>query len=371
MGKIVLISASFGGGHCVAAARLADRLRGQGYECQVVDLLELLPARLGPILRRAYRTQLALAPRSWTWVCRAQEEPAAGALAARLVRLAADRLRALCTPDTQAVVSTYPMASQLLGELRQHHLLAVPAITVLTDVSVHPLWIHQHIDAHIALHSVSAHNARALGAQDVMVGGPIVPPAFRPAEPGEKAAARATFGLPPDRPLALIVAGSWGVGQIARSAHDVAQTRLATPVVVTGHNRSARLRIAATGAAIPLGWIDDMPTLMRAADVVVQSGGGLSVQEALASGVPVVTYRPLPGHGLANAADLAAAGWAGWARTRADLPLAIANALQRARPIITAGDPTALVASIARGTHRDAWDYVATTIAAMPPVQEP
>jgi UDP:flavonoid glycosyltransferase YjiC (YdhE family) len=37
-----------------------------------------------------------------------------------------------------------------------------------------------------------------------------------------------------------------------------------------------------------------MPSLLRAAEVVVHNAGALSCLEALASGVPVISYRCLP-----------------------------------------------------------------------------
>ena len=355
MPSILLISASFGGGHHVAAQRLAAGLERWGFQGEVVDLLDLLPGRLGPALRRAYRAQLAIAPGSWTWLCRAQEDPAAAERAAKIAALAAKRVRALCGPRTAAVVSTYPLASQLLGGMRDRGELSVPTVSVLTDLSVHPLWIHRSVDSHIVLHSVAAHAARDLGAQDVMIGGPIVPSAFHPATPAEKDEARASFGLPADGPVALVVGGSWGVGQIRRSASDIQRFTGIAPAVACGRNRTARLRLAATKTGIPLGWVDDMPRLLRAADVVIQSGGGLTAQEAVVSGVPVLTYRPLPGHGYANAAALQAAGWAPWIHTRRLLASAVASALTE-RPAPTShGDPAALIASIASGTHATAW----------------
>lgn len=347
MGRILLISASFGDGHWVASRRLAEKLRGSGFDTTEADLLDLLPAGIGHPLRRAYRAQLAVAPRSWTWLFRAQATPGAGRLAVRLACLAADRVRELCTCDTEVVVSTYPLASQLLGELRALGALTVPAVTVLTDMAVHPLWIHPGVDAHIALHSVAARAARDRGARAVMIGGPNVPAAFRPASPEEQAMARAAFGLPLSGPLALIVAGSWGVGQISRTAVDIVHAGVATPVTACGRNRAGRARLTVAGTGIAIGWTDDMPALLRAVDVVVQSGGGLSAQEALVTGIPVVTYRPLPGHGQANAAALAAAGWAPWVRTRDELAAALATAIRRPGAPLTAGDPASLIASLA------------------------
>ncbi len=67
-----------------------------------------------------------------------------------------------------------------------------------------------------------------------------------------------------------------------------------------------------------------MHTLMHACDIVVQSGGGMTSLEALATGTPVITYRCLPGHGRTSAEALDLAGWAPWVRDRA----ALADALK-------------------------------------------
>jgi processive 1,2-diacylglycerol beta-glucosyltransferase len=62
------------------------------------------------------------------------------------------------------------------------------------------------------------------------------------------------------------------------------------------------------------GWTDDMPALMAAADVLVENAGGLTCMEAFAAGLPVLTYRPIAGHGRGNAAEMEAAGVAAWAQ---------------------------------------------------------
>ncbi len=43
-----------------------------------------------------------------------------------------------------------------------------------------------------------------------------------------------------------------------------------------------------------MGWVDDMHTLMQAVDLIVENAGGLTCQQALAAGLPTITYRPLP-----------------------------------------------------------------------------
>ena len=62
-----------------------------------------------------------------------------------------------------------------------------------------------------------------------------------------------------------------------------------------------------------------MPTLMAAADVLVENAGGLSCMEALAVGLPVVTYLPIAGHGRHNAREMERAGLTVWARSATEL----------------------------------------------------
>jgi UDP-N-acetylglucosamine:LPS N-acetylglucosamine transferase len=140
-----------------------------------------------------------------------------------------------------------------------------------------------------------------------------VAPTFHPADARGKLAARKAFGLPSGR-LALVVAGSWGVGRIESTAEEVQASRVATPVVVCGRNDELRRRLIRNGIRYALGWVDDMPRLMQAVDVLIENAGGLMALEGMASGLPVATYRPIPGHGELSAAALSQAGVGMWIR---------------------------------------------------------
>ncbi|GAA0348311.1 hypothetical protein NE235_10970 [Actinoallomurus spadix] len=352
---VTIVSASVGAGHDGAADELARRLRDAGFSVDRHDFLDLLPASLGRLLRQAYAMQLRAAPESWEHLFTALDRRRNLAAAVRgLSGLAARRIARTAAPESAAVISTYPLASQALGRLRRRGALRAPVVTYLTDLSVHPLWVADGVDLHLALHPETAAEAHRLGAADVRVCAPAVRPGFRPPSSVlERRMARLRLGLPDDERLALITAGSWGSGDVAATVRDVAATGLVTPVVVCGHNTALRERLTRTGMGITLGWVEDMPALMRACDVVVQNAGGLSSLEALASGLPMLSYRCLPGHGRANAAVLEKAGWAPWARHVDRLPEALFAALTTP---LTAGpphaaDPVAIVAALA--TERD------------------
>ncbi len=327
--RVVLISGSIGAGHDGAACEIARRFELAGYDVSRHDFLDLLPGRVGGWLKSAYRFQLLGAPRTWGWVLAAFGRPGWLATLTRcLAALAGRRTLRVIGLDAQAVVSTYPLASQVLGRLRRSGRLQTPVATFLTDMSVHPLWVSPGVDTHWALHAVAAADAENLGAGPVDVVGPAVSPSFRSARSTqERRRARSVFGLPATPPLALVVAGSWGVGDVVHAARDIASTGLAIPVLLCGLNQRLRQQWETEESGLALDWVSDMPTLLLAFDVVVQNAGGLTSLESRAAGLPVVTYRCLPGHGATNAAALDRAGWADWARSPDQLAALLSAAL--------------------------------------------
>ncbi|MGD3112599.1 MGDG synthase family glycosyltransferase [Streptomyces sp. YGL11-2] len=318
--RIVVISASVGAGHDGAASELTRRLESDGFRVERHDFLDLLPARLGQLLSWGYHRLLTWAPAGYQRIYAATEHGARpGPLARALFRSAERRTLRAITPDTRAVVSTYPGASQVLGALRLRGRLAVPAITYLTDFSVHALWVAPGVDTHLAAHPIPAGQARAQGAAGTVVTGPLAGTRFAPATTAERNAARARFGLPLGTPLALLVAGSWGVGPVEQVAAEIRDSGVAVPVVVCGRNHALAGRLHKAGVEHVYGWVEDMPALMSAADVLVQNAGGLTSLEAFAAGLPVASYRCIPGHGQTNAAALQEAGLATWIREPANL----------------------------------------------------
>lgn len=351
--RVVIISASVGAGHDGAADELASRLLRRGFAVNQHDFIELLPASIGRRARRVYAAQLRAVPSTWSWLMRVTgSRPAASAITSIGTVVAGESMRRAIAAPPAVVVSTHHLASQIIGRLRLDGRLCAPAVTFLTDMSVHRMWVSPGIDAHLAIGPTAMEQAKALDARSVYPCAPAVPPTFRPVRSSaERAWARNRLGLPLDQPIALVVAGSWGVGEIEQTAADVMGTGLALPVVACGRNDALRHRIERAGTGLALGWVNDMPDLLRASDVVVQNAGGLTSLESLASAVPMITYRPIPGHGLANAAALQDAGLAPWVHDPGELSGALRTAMTAgARPLTwPAADPAALVAAIAMG----------------------
>lgn len=363
MGRIVVFSASMGGGHDGVAQRLAVGLETGGHAVTRHDVLAMLPGRLGWGLRAAYRRQLAMASTSWGALLRVVAwRWVRAALVLLLTALAGRRMLRAIPAEAAVVVSTYPLASQVLARLRRRGKVTAAVVTYLTDPSVHPLWIAAGTDVYLAPYAATAGQARRAGARTVVVVAAAVDHRFRPARDAEeRASARAVFGLPATGALALVVSGSWGVGAIERVARDVAATGAALPVVVCGDNTALQERLQNLDRGTVLGWVADMATLQRACDVMVCCSGGLSVAEAHATGMPVITYRALSGHGRANARVLHDAGLANWVGDSGGLAPALHTAITLSAGVAAAGvaaDPVGVVGLLAAGPLprvRDTW----------------
>jgi UDP-N-acetylglucosamine:LPS N-acetylglucosamine transferase len=324
--RIVVVSATIGAGHDAATLELSRRLRQRGYDVTHHDFMDLLPLRMGRRARGGHHAVLRRAP--WFYgllFAVGDRSPITPPLTRLLLAPSRRRVLELVDDDVIAVVSTYPLASQVIGPLRRGGRLRAPAVTYVTDFAVHRYWVAPGVDAHLAAHPLGAAAASDHGGRRPRSAGALVRERFRPATPAGKQAARAELGLPAGR-LALVVAGSWGVGEVEATAAEVAATGVATPVVVCGHNELLRARLVRLGVPHALGWVEDMATLMNAADVLIENAGGIMALEGMACGLPVVTYRPIPGHGTRSAAALEQAGLSTWVRAREQLGPALVAA---------------------------------------------
>lgn len=319
--RVLVVSAGMGAGHHAAADELVRRLREQGHVAQRIDVLELGRPGQGRRLRRTYAGLLRWLPwvydlsmRFWArWPTPLDVFTAHGARSYEEGLL--DQVRRF-EPDV--VVSVFNLASQALGRLRASGRLAVPVATYVPDPGAHPYWVHPAVDLYLATLPITARGLESFGARRTVVVPRLVRPSFLRRPVGRKEA-RLRLGLPVHADVALVNGGSWAAGRVARTVTCLARSGTVVPVTLCGTDDALRRRLLRRGLGLPLGWVEDVASVMAAADVLVDNAGGLTCCEALSAGLPVVLFRPLPGHGRINAATLEAAGLAAQARSNPEL----------------------------------------------------
>ncbi|MGI8414607.1 MAG: hypothetical protein ACR2P2_00035 [Nakamurella sp.] len=354
---MVILTAAVGAGHNGPACELAKRLTAVGHDVQVVDLIDIAPAGIGKLFRSVFHAQLCWAPGSWGKLFRTMQRSSglpsiAGLLVATVSRRVAQiLLGARADRPADVVVSTFPIAGHVVAAGRKYG-TETASIVYITDPAVHRLWIAEGTDLYLTTWHGGAEQVRQYTAAQVEVVMPAVRPEFLPRAPhgsGDAVHPRRELRLPPG-PLALLCSGSWGVGDVRRAAEDVLAHGGMTPIVLCGHNTGLRRRLDGIPGVVALGWVTDMAALMRICDVAVLNSGGLTLAECVASGLPVIHYRPLPGQGQANAEFCETSGHAPWPRTRQQLTAAMALVTNGSRPPLPEGDPIAKI--VAAGPTR-------------------
>jgi len=307
-----------GAGHDGVAYELERRLHQRGAQARVVDYLDLLPGRMGPFYRAFYHGQLKYAPSSYEWLYGKMDRGVIAPVAAWLGQRGQRRVRRLARHH-DVVISTYPLGCQATGALRQKGKLKIPAVGFLTDVDVHGLWLHPGIDLNMTVwHGSAVEAINRVGSPSQAVG-PVLPAAFvSPSTAAERAEGRALMGLGPDATAVLVVAGSWGVGDIGRTARAIRDAGAGTPVVLCGRNETLREELENEDGIVAIGWTSEVRRLLAASDVLVHNAGGLSCLEGFAVGVPVIGHACLPGHGHRNAEAMRDAEVAAFAESTED-----------------------------------------------------
>jgi processive 1,2-diacylglycerol beta-glucosyltransferase len=316
--SILIVSASMGAGHDGAAKELRRRLEASGHRVEVIDFLDAVAFHIGPVLRWFYLVQLRMAP--WSYELSYKLAPFLRAPAVMLDTWLTRRKlkRAIKDFRPDAVVSVYPLASLVLGRMRRKKQLRVPVVTFLTDFAVHSLWVHRGVDRHLAVSEISAAAAESRGGKDARARGPLVSERFREAE-YDRDAVRSNLGLAPDDRAVLVVAGSWGVGDVVATVEAIGGTGEFHPITVCGRDDALRAELEDRGYGTVIGWTDEMPALMSASDALVENAGGLTCMEAFAVRLPVITFKPIAGHGKDNAEMMARAGVNCYARDENEL----------------------------------------------------
>lgn len=315
--RVLVVSAGMGAGHDMAAGELVRRLRNRGHVAERLDVLALGRPGQGARLQRTYAVLLRrlpwvydLAMRVWArWPAPLETLTAHGARAYE-----EGLLHEVRRVDPDVVVTVYNLSSQALGRLRASGRLPIPTVTYVTDPGAHPYWLHPAVDLYLTMLPQTSRELQARGAARTCVVSPLVRPQFWHADAGREEARR-QLGIPAGARAALVNGGSWATGCVEGTVHRLLRAGTVVPLTLCGQDDALRMRLERHGAGIPLGWTENLAPVMAAADVLVDNAGGLTCWEALASGLPVVSFRPLPGHGRLNAEALEAAGLAGYARS--------------------------------------------------------
>ncbi len=309
--RILILSSDAGFGHRSSALAIAAALEEKyGAQCQVEVVNPLNERQVPALLRRSqqdYDRIIRTRPEIYRWGYQLNDHAVTSAiLSGSLTVLLFAGMRLILhkfRPDV--VVVTFPLYHSTLNAcyvLANRH---IPTITVITDLAeVHRLWFHQVADVcAVATERVAAAaHQRRVKANRVHITGLPVNPVFAQKAP-DKPSLRQQLGWETNRSTILVV-GSKRVKKLAQFIQQLNSPNLPIQLaIVTGGDDATFKELQKTIWRVPAylyNFVDNMPQLMQASDLLVGKAGGLIITEGLACGLPQLIIDAIPGQETGN-----------------------------------------------------------------------
>ncbi len=336
--KILILSASTGGGHMAASAAVKSYIlsKEQDANVEIVDTLEYISPLLNKTITEGYVYLATKTPKVYGNMYRsANKERMLNSVLSGFNGLFGKALLPLLAEfNPDVIITTHPFSTEMVSDLKQLGKVKVPLLCIMTDYAPHKTWINPGVDSYVVSNE---------GMVDVMVqmGAPreLIHPYGIPVDGAfytkkDKAAIISEMGLDPNIPTILIMAGSFGVTNILRIYHNIIKIDLDFQIIViTGRNQRLydafakilqkqneakprrKVRIWEDGSevkTVPLKEKPKKPTkllfftkevykYMQISDLIITKPGGLTVSEALACNLPMAIFDAIPGQEEENA----------------------------------------------------------------------
>jgi len=303
---IVLIYADTGGGHRATAQAVAaglQRIGGAGVRTELVNATPYMPYPYN-VAERAYPAAIAHARTGYAAFWHLTNNKSYAAFTRASMQISGRRaiLRFFAEHPADVYVSCHPLVNQMLPQTAQQLRSHAPFVAVVSDmVTIHSLFWSDHI----ARVLVPTNEARALAIRRGMrpdrvitTGQPVLPDFAARAARGR--AMRKVLGLDERMFTVLLMGGGDGMGRMTQTARAIAAAGLPLQLVVLcGRNEHARDELRALGIHA-VGFTDQVPEYMGAADVLVSKAGPGAIAEAFVAGLPIVLYDAVPGQESGN-----------------------------------------------------------------------
>ncbi len=320
MKKIMIFHASAGAGHRKVAEVLAKKigeLKPEGVSCVMEDSLDSVPAFFKKSYVDTYFYAVKHIPGIWGWSYEVLDRPGIYAMA-RPFRSAANRfygrrlLDRVVRESPDVLVCTHFLTAELFAAAKKKGLLRSTIVTVVTDFLPHTFWVNDGTDVYWVMGTDAAENLirRGVDPRRIQAKGIPVDEAFKPL--GKKAEMRKKYGLDDKRLTLLLTSGSFGLGPNEAILRELeAFKNQIQCLVVCGNNAGMKETLERGRYGFPVkifGFVNFMPELMEAADLMIAKSGGATTSESLAKGLPMVVLEPIPGQETRNADVMKAHG---------------------------------------------------------------
>lgn len=311
--KIHIYHATAGHGHKKVAEVIAETFRKRGLthpEMQVFDVLEWTPSYVKVLYPGTYFHAVKSIPKVWGWFYEALDKAALYRPLYPLRRLNNRWMGGKLLAEVKAnapdvIITTHFFTAELFATAKNKKKINSLLITVITDFYPHNFWVNEGTDYYWVMSDDGRRDLVRRGVPEsrIIAGGIPIGDAFKPS--GRKKEIRRHWNFDENRFTLLFTSGSFGFGHPEAILHELTAFKERIQCfVVCGHNHDLQRRLSQSPWPFPIqvfGFIDFMPDLMEASDLLLAKPGGSTTTESLVKGLPMVILDPIPGQETRNA----------------------------------------------------------------------
>lgn len=305
--NILILTGSFGDGHLQVARVLRHGFYKKGVRnVRILDLFAEAHPVINQVTRYAYLKSYGLAPSIYGWMYTSTRDMEQDGVFAKLLNsFGMQKLREILQDERpDAVINTFPVST--MPELRLKMGIGIPLCTVITDFALHQRWLHSEIDRYYVATEDLKRNImkRHIPEDKIVVSGIPIRESFD--GPRDTDSVYRKYGLNPAKKTVLIMGGAYGVLQNTRQiCKALARDDRLQVLVVCGKNHTLRRILRSSLADRPsvriFGFVEQIHELMAVASCMITKAGGVTLSEAIATGLPTAIFRPAPGQEKENA----------------------------------------------------------------------
>lgn len=313
--KILILTASTGGGHKSAAAALKEIIEktDSSVEVKVADGLRYCGKIYNKFVCGGYLMLATKTPKLYGKLYNVSDQKSRiNAICNSVNTHEGKKLVSLFNeikPDV--VISCHPFVTTMLSGLKQHKKITTPIVSLITDYTPHRTYIFPGIEAYITSSEKMTEEIAHYGvvSKDKIhpLGIPIANKFYVPTDT-EKTARK--LGFDQNVPTVLLMAGSFGVTEVLNFYESFMRTDINCQcIVITGRNKKLYFAFKKylINKKLPqkptkvFEFVNNVEEYMQLSNLIVTKPGGLTVTESLACSLPLAIYSAIPGQEEENA----------------------------------------------------------------------
>ena len=314
--KIIILYASFGGGHFKASEAIKNYIL-ENYpenEVEMLDALKYTKNAFDKIMINSYVNMARYSPELWGDIYKlgAKQYSVANFSNAVQKLLSFKLIKYFKEQKPDIIISTHPFVTEMCAVLKKSEKISSKLNVVITDYASHRFWElkPECIDNYFVANEEMKYVMISHGIDENKIHITGIPISTNFFIDYNKENIYKDFNLDSNKKTVLIFGGGeYGISNIKDFYKGLLNIDEDVQIVTIAGKRTKSQKIfkklaeSSNKNVIVLGYTDKIPELMHIADFIISKPGGLTTTEIINMGIPFVIINPVPGQEIENAKE--------------------------------------------------------------------